>query len=152
MRCFIAHWYQLYTPEQLSNCLASLSTAECSPSPPYQWFTNLLSYNITSISFAPTLTLRIDKLSNNTAVSNYFTETGPATPGAITGSATARLTTFTNTWGSRYIPTYFYPFGIWHCRGKWEQDLGSSASASKPRRIWRPKIRNILVVVSLQPY
>jgi hypothetical protein len=103
--CLIAHGYQLYTPEQLSSSLASLSTAECSPSPPYQGFTNLMPFNYTSLSLEPTLTLGFDKFPNNTAVSNYFTETGPAIPGAITGSATARLTIFTNTGGSKYIPT-----------------------------------------------
>jgi hypothetical protein len=64
-----------------------------------------MPFNYTSLSLLPTLTLGFDKFPNNTAVSNYFIETGPATPGAITGSATARLTTFTNTSGSRYIPT-----------------------------------------------
>jgi hypothetical protein len=43
------------------------------------------------------MTLGDDKFPNNTAVSNYFTGTGLATLGAITGSATARLTTWANT-------------------------------------------------------
>jgi hypothetical protein len=51
------------------------------------------------------VTLGFDKFPNNTAVSNYFIETGPATLGVIVGSATARLAIFTKTGGSRYIPT-----------------------------------------------
>lgn len=129
--CFIAHRYQFYTPGELSSSLASLSTPERNPSPPYQAFTNLLPvFNITSISLAPTLTLGFDKFPNNTAVSNYFTETGPATPGAITGSATARLTTFTNTGGSRYIPTSI-PSGFGTAAGSGSSTSASSALASK---------------------
>lgn len=44
-----------------------------------------------------------------TAVSNYFTETASATPGSITGSATARLTSWTNYSGIRYTPTSIPP-------------------------------------------
>jgi hypothetical protein len=76
------------------------------------------------------LTLGIDKFPNNTAVSNYFTETGPATPGAITGSATARLTTFTNTGGSTYIRTST-PSGFGTAAGSGSSTSASSASASK---------------------
>ena len=76
------------------------------------------------------MTLGFDKSPNNTAVSNYFTETGPATPGAITGSATARLTTFTNTGGSTYIRTST-PSGFGTAAGSGSSTSASSASASK---------------------
>jgi hypothetical protein len=107
--CYFAHGEQ-GDPEQSSSHVASLSTAECSPSPPYQGFTNLFPpVNFTSeflsASLAPSMTLGDDKFPNNTAVSNYFTGTGLATPGAITGSATARVTTWTNTNYSMYYPT-----------------------------------------------
>jgi hypothetical protein len=108
--CFFAHGEQ-GDPEQASSRVASLSTAECSPSPPYQGFTNLFpavnfTSEILSESLSPSMTLGDDKFPNNTAVSNYFTGTGLATRGAITGSATARLTTWTNTKYSMYVPTY----------------------------------------------
>jgi len=90
-----------------------------------------MPFNYTSLSLAPTLTLGFDKFPNNTAVSNYFTETGPATPGAITGSATARLTIFTNTGGSKYIPTST-PSGFGTVAGSGSSMSTSSASASKP--------------------
>jgi hypothetical protein len=128
--------------EQASSLVASLSTAECSPSPPYQGYTNLVpAVNFTSEflseSLSPSMTLGDDKSPNNTAVSNYFTGTGLATPGAITGSATARLTTWTNTKYSEYIPTSM-PSGFGTAGsgstssgGSGSKTSNSSASASK---------------------
>ena len=86
--------------------ISSLSAAECHVSPPYQPFTNLLpTLNITSVEDSPPITLASDLYPNNTAVSNYFTATQSMTPGRITGSATARLTSWTNFSGVRYTPT-----------------------------------------------
>ena len=108
--CFIAHGYQASTPQAESSALASLSAAECQPSPPFQPYSNLFPpVNLTSISLRPPITLGIDRFPNNTAVSNYWTPTRSITPGKITGSATARLTSWTNTRGVRYTPTSIPP-------------------------------------------
>ncbi|KAH6681762.1 hypothetical protein B0J14DRAFT_577113 [Halenospora varia] len=104
--CFFAHGYQNETQEAAASQLSALSTAECSPSPPFQPFTNLYpSPNISTISLTPSLTLGNDRFPNNTAVSNYYTGTASLTPGAITGEATARQTSWTNTGGVRFTPT-----------------------------------------------
>lgn len=108
--CYLAHGYQDETPEQMSTVWTSLSIAECAPTPPFQPFSNLgLAFNLTSLSLSPSLTLGNDRFPNMTAVSNYFTETGRATAGAITGSATARLTSWTNTDEVRFTPTSIPP-------------------------------------------
>jgi hypothetical protein len=57
------------------------------------------------VYYAPNITLGNGRFSNNTAVSNYFTATGSDTAGAIMGSATGRLATWTNISGIRYTPT-----------------------------------------------
>ena len=53
------------------------------------------------------MTLGLDRFPNNTEVSNYYvaTETDKPLLGEITGSATARLTTWTNLDGERFTPT-----------------------------------------------
>ncbi|KAJ5125477.1 uncharacterized protein N7443_008547 [Penicillium atrosanguineum] len=86
--------------------VSSISAAECHVSPPYQPFSNLLpTVNITSLYDSPSITLASDRFPNNTAVSKYFTATRSMTPGNISGSATARLTSWTNYSGLRYTPT-----------------------------------------------
>jgi hypothetical protein len=92
--CLFSHGYTLETPEEASSSLSSLSTAECNPTPPFQPFRNLLpSPNVThAIQIEETETLGHDQFPNKTDVSYYFTATGSVTDGAITGSATARLT------------------------------------------------------------
>lgn len=108
--CFFAHGYQGSTPEEAASARSSLSNAECMPTPPFQPYSNLLPpINFTSIDLP--LTLGTDKFPNNTAVSNYFTTTGTAslTLGTITGSATGRLTSWTNFDGIRYTPTSIPP-------------------------------------------
>ncbi|KUJ13416.1 uncharacterized protein LY89DRAFT_687534 [Mollisia scopiformis] len=108
--CLFAHGYQLITPQEAAGNLSSRSVAECAPTPPFQPYTNLIGVaNITSASLSPPLTPGHDKFPNMTAVSNYFTETASATPGSITGSATARLTSWTNTEGNIYTPTSIPP-------------------------------------------
>jgi hypothetical protein len=104
--CFLAHGYLGFTPSEALSTVSSLSAAECSPTPPSQPYSNLLPVqNVTSAYYAPNITLGNDRFPNNTAVSNYFTATGSDTAGAITGSATGRLTTWTNISGIRYTPT-----------------------------------------------
>jgi hypothetical protein len=105
--CYFNHGYvDTVSPEQVSSQIESLQMAECSSSPPYQPYTNLFpTVNITSLSLSPSLTLGNDRFPNMTAVSNYFTATRSATPGSITGSATGRLTSWTNYSGIRYTPT-----------------------------------------------
>lgn len=108
--CQLAHGYKAYTPEEASSKLSSLSVAECAPTPPFQPYINLVGrVNITSASLSPPLTLGVDKFPNMTAVSNYFTETASVTPGTITGSATARLTSWTNTAGNIFTPSSIPP-------------------------------------------
>ena len=104
--CYDVHGYTDYTPAEQSSSVTSLSIAECSPSPPYQPFSNLLPpANIASLEASPPITLGTDLFPNNTAVNNYFTVTASMTPGQITGSATGRLTIITNISGIRYTPT-----------------------------------------------
>jgi cytoskeletal protein RodZ len=103
---YFQHGWQVITPEEASSRQASLSTAECQPTPPFQPFSNLLpTINLTSISLAPSLTLGNDRFPNNTAVSNYFTPTESAIAGPIRGSATGKLTRWTTTAENRYTPT-----------------------------------------------
>jgi hypothetical protein len=97
------------TPAQVTSFWSAMQTAECSPSPPYQPFSNLfpaVDYSYQSLS--PSLTLAPDRFPNITAVSLYVTQTRSATPGLISGSATGRLTTWTNSNGIRYAygPVY----------------------------------------------
>lgn len=108
--CYFAHGYQQVTPEEASTSRSSLSAAECSPSPPFQPYSNLLPpINITSARLAPSWTLTSDGFLNNTAISVYFTPTAGATAGQITGSATGRLTGWTNYSGISYITTSVPP-------------------------------------------
>lgn len=89
----------------------ALSTSECAPTPPYQPYTNLVSNGdiqsfFSSIQTRAPLTLGgQDQFPSDSAVSNYFTPTRSITAGEITGSATGRLTSWTNTDGVRYTPT-----------------------------------------------
>lgn len=111
--CNYAHGYRGSPPVSAAafeystaSYISSLRAAECHVSPPYQPFSNLLpTFNITAAEDSPLTTLASDLYPNNTAVSNYFTATQSMTPGRITGSATARLTIWTNTNGVRYTPT-----------------------------------------------
>jgi hypothetical protein len=79
--------------------ISSIWTAECSARPT-QAFTEYLfiGQDVESIHSSlvnsPTITLKDDKFPNNTAVSNYWTGLPSATLGSITGSATARATSY----------------------------------------------------------
>jgi hypothetical protein len=108
LQCFLAHGFQLpgRTAQDLEADVESLSIAECAPTPAFQPYTNLiLESNITSIELSPLLTLGTDCFPNNTAVSNYYTLTMTSLLGDITGSATARETSSTNSGGQRFTPT-----------------------------------------------
>lgn len=111
--CYNAHGYTPVPPAVASSSLSSLSTAECSQTPPYQPYSNLVtpvgfdfeSY-ASSLWERPFLTLNgTDKFPNDTAVSNYFTPTGSVSVGSITGSATARVASSINHSGIRFTPT-----------------------------------------------
>ncbi|TVY78504.1 hypothetical protein LSUE1_G005939 [Lachnellula suecica] len=128
--CYFVHGYQQVTPEEASSSLSSIKTAECSPNPPFQPYTNLFpAVNITSAPLSPSWTLGVDKFPNNTAISNYFTPTASATPGAITGIATARLTTWTNTDGNRFTPSSIPPNSGISTTGTNSSATGSLTSA-----------------------
>ncbi|CAI7619272.1 unnamed protein product [Penicillium pancosmium] len=104
--CHFVHGNTYSSPSKAASYLTSLSMAECTPSPPTQAFSNLTPpVNLTALTEAPPMTLGHDQFPNNTAVSNYFTPTGEMTLGQITGTATARLTSWTNFAGVRYTPT-----------------------------------------------
>ncbi|KAJ5946412.1 hypothetical protein N7454_003251 [Penicillium verhagenii] len=95
--CYFVHGNTYSSPSKAASYLTSLSMAECTPSPPTQAFSNLTPpVNFTALIEAPPMTLGHDQFPNNTAVSNYFTPTGEMTLGQITGTATARLTSWTN--------------------------------------------------------
>ncbi|EPE25221.1 hypothetical protein GLAREA_11802 [Glarea lozoyensis ATCC 20868] len=104
--CYRAHGLVMSTsPEEEASYLSSLSTAECTPNPPTQGFTNLVATVDFSLIRTRSTTLSDDKFPNQTAVSNYFTTTKALTPGEVTGSATARRTSWTNWDGVRFTPT-----------------------------------------------
>jgi hypothetical protein len=109
-QCFLAHGWQPIdrSPEQLASRVSSLSIAECAPTPPFQPFANIYittQLNITSIQLAPPITLGTDHFPNITDISNYYTATQTNLLGEITGSATARRTSYTNYDGVRFTPT-----------------------------------------------
>ncbi|PQE18942.1 collagen Mcl1 protein [Rutstroemia sp. NJR-2017a BVV2] len=109
--CFLVHGYLNETQEEDYARISSLSSAEClATSPPIQPYSNLLyttAINVSTVLTAPDDAIGTDRFPNQTAVSNYFTSTGTNmwTVGTITGSATARLTSFTNSDGVRFTPT-----------------------------------------------
>lgn len=107
--CYVAHG-EVFPGEKplevLKSSLSSIKSLECSTGPPIQAFTNLFpEVNTTSARLRPAITLAPDPFLNDTAVSHYFTPTTVIAPGVITGSATARLTSWTNYSGVRYTPT-----------------------------------------------
>ena len=105
--CFYQHGYHKVSQEDSASSLSSLSAAECTPSPAYQPFRNLIPLiDATSARNEPPITLTDDKAPNNTAVSVYWTEKRSVTPGEITGSATGRQLTWTNTHGVTFTPTF----------------------------------------------
>ncbi|KAL9107397.1 MAG: hypothetical protein Q9227_007681 [Pyrenula ochraceoflavens] len=125
--CFWAHGFRNGTLDQASSTVASLSAAECTPSPPYQPYSNLLTtIDRSDAAKLPPMTLTNDRFPNDTAVSHYWTSKGVATLGKITGSATGRLTRWTNTDGVRFTPTSTPPSSSW----TGGTALGSSATTS----------------------
>ncbi|KFY08668.1 hypothetical protein V492_06025 [Pseudogymnoascus sp. VKM F-4246] len=94
--CYYAHGYVVPgdTLEKALSRLKDSSSAECSATPITMPYTKLYSVATT---LGPDATIISDRFPNDTAVTNYWT--GAATPiaGKITGSATGRLTKFTNT-------------------------------------------------------
>ena len=129
--CLDAHGSQEFSPQLQSSALASLSAAECEPSPPFQPYSNLVPrVNITSLSESPPMTLGDDRFPNNTAVSNYWTPTKSVTAGEITGSATARLTSWTDFAGNGYSPTSIPPNSGVTSTPSIATSLGSSTTAT----------------------
>jgi hypothetical protein len=107
-QCYLAHGFQPpgRTAQDFIADIESLSIAECAPTPAFQPYTNLVPEpNVTSIELAPSLSLGTDRFPNNTEVSNYYTPTVTNLLGEITGSATARQMSFTNSEGERFTPT-----------------------------------------------
>lgn len=130
--CYAAHGYESgRSLSEESAGIASLSAAECQPSPPFQPLSNLIApVNITSVSLRPSLTLGDDRFPNNTAVNDYWTPTRSITLGDITGSATARLTTWTNFSGVRYTPTSIPPISGITSPPSTSTSTGSSVATS----------------------
>ncbi|TEY51215.1 hypothetical protein BOTCAL_0269g00030 [Botryotinia calthae] len=103
--CYLAHGYQNTTREESDARISSLSQEECTATP-VQPFTNFFSsVNATEAMTMPDLVLGTDRFPNQTAVSNYYTGNSVWTTGSITGSATARLTSYTPAEFSRLTPT-----------------------------------------------
>lgn len=102
--CFYAHGlFSVEFPrdEVLAN-ISRASSAECSATPITVPFTNLFPPPATTGTSA---TIISDRFPNDSAVSNYWTGATTPVAGQITGSATARLTSHTNTQMNRYTPT-----------------------------------------------
>ncbi|KFY21607.1 hypothetical protein V493_07265 [Pseudogymnoascus sp. VKM F-4281 (FW-2241)] len=103
--CYFAHGVvsKDLPRDAVLSSLASASSAECLATPITMPYTNL--YPVAATTGLPLAMLNNDRFPNDTAVSNYWT--GAATPiaGVISGSATGRLTTRTNTADARYTPT-----------------------------------------------
>lgn len=87
-----------------SSFLASLSAAECTPSPPVQPFESLLPTINSSTPEIP-MTLGPGKFPSQTEVTNYWSTTVPVTEGKITGSENARETTLTSSGEVMFTPT-----------------------------------------------
>lgn len=108
--CYSAHGSPADYGSAWTSQISSLSKAECGPATPTQPYINLSPPNTESRE-AQSTTLdadyvtSADRLKSQTAVSAYYTGGARATPGAITGAATGRLTTFTNTGNVLYSPT-----------------------------------------------
>ncbi|KAF7879775.1 uncharacterized protein EAF02_007945 [Botrytis sinoallii] len=103
--CYLAHGYQNITREESDASISSLSQAECTATP-VQPFTNFFSsVDASQALTTPDVVLGSDRFPNQTAVSNYYTGNTAWTIGSITGSATARLTSYTATESSRFTPT-----------------------------------------------
>lgn len=97
-QCLLLHGYVDTTSEGLVALDAALQIAECSPSPPYQPYRNLVPpINTTSVKLSPLMTLGNDRFPSDTAISNYYTPTTTNLLGEITGSAMGRLRSFTAT-------------------------------------------------------
>ncbi|KAF7935200.1 uncharacterized protein EAE97_008107 [Botrytis byssoidea] len=95
--CYLAHGYQNITREESDASISRLSQVECTATP-VQPFTNLLpSVDASQALTTPDVLLGSDRFPNQTAVSNYYTGNSAWTAGSITGSATARLTSYTAT-------------------------------------------------------
>lgn len=102
--CYSAHGYTQQTPTELAAFSRSISSAECSASPPSMSFNDLLgeaenndqSYEerTSSIINAKPKTLGSDSFPSKTEVSNYWKSSVAAIPGQITGSATGRVTVY----------------------------------------------------------
>lgn len=102
--CFYAHGR--YSPEfprdeVLAN-ISRYSSAECSATPITVPFTNLFPQPPTT---GLPISIISDRFPNDSAVSNYWTGATTPVAGQITGSATARLTSRTNSQNIRYTPT-----------------------------------------------
>lgn len=102
--CYFAHGFvdPEYTRDEVMSRLSSANSAECSATPITMPYTNLFPPPVTTLSDA---TIVSDRFPNDTAVSNYWTGATAPVAGQITGSATARLSSFTNTGQARYTPT-----------------------------------------------
>lgn len=93
--------------------ISSLSTAECGPATPTEPFFNLhpiatipsRTYEGQATAVDASCVSSADRLRNQTAVSAYYTGGALPTPGSITGDATARLTSFTNSLHVIFTPT-----------------------------------------------
>lgn len=102
--CYYAHGFfnAIFPIATAQSRLASASSAECSASPVMVPYTNLHPPQGRATEDASIVD---DRFPNDTAVANYWSGATAPVAGMITGSATGRLTSFTNVGGARYTPT-----------------------------------------------
>ncbi|TGO66160.1 hypothetical protein BELL_0976g00040 [Botrytis elliptica] len=125
--CYLAHGYQNITREESDASISSLSQAECTATP-VQPFTNFFSgVDASQALTTPDVVLGSDRFPNQTAVSNYYTGNTAWTIGSITGSATARLTSYTAIESSRFTST---STGALYSTGKSGSASGSAQTST----------------------
>lgn len=102
--CFYAHglFSAEFPQDEVLRNISRASSAECSATPITVPFTNHFP---PAASTGTSVTIISDRFPNDSAVSNYWTGATTPVAGQITGSATARLTSRTNSERVRYTPT-----------------------------------------------
>ncbi|KFY56200.1 hypothetical protein V496_06755 [Pseudogymnoascus sp. VKM F-4515 (FW-2607)] len=104
--CFYAHglFSEEFPRDEVLANISRVSSAECSATPVTIPFTNLFPPRTTTAT-ATSATIISDRFPYDSAVSNYWTGATTPVAGQITGIATGRLKSRTNSQNIRYTPT-----------------------------------------------
>lgn len=151
--CFLSHGDNRNSSSAWAEHVSSVKAAECSVATPCQPFSMLLppmpEMGATTrwVDPYPNRTLGNDRFPNDTAASNYFTPTRSLTLGEITGSATARVTKFTNSHGISFVPTCTAE-AVTEVSDTTSQDTSSSTSNSPSASV----SGNLAVVAAAEVY